>query len=418
MANTLITPTRVIKEVGRRLVNKPKFANTVNRGYDDQFKGAGGKQGYTVNARLPQRYTVNKGPALNPQSVTDATVPITLTDQANVGIEFSMISLTMEVDDYRERYIDPAVETLVNTCDFDGLSRCYKSVNKSVGTPGVTAGSTGTLPGAANNVYMLGVTKLVEGAVPKPYTAILTANMHQYLVSANSALFNPSAAISAQYKTGQFGSMALGVDNWFMDENIATHTVGALGGTPLTNISTAVAEGATTLITDGWTAAAAVRMKDGDVFQVGGVYEVNPQNLQSTGRLMDFVCTGDQSSDSSGNLTISFTPAMRSTGAFANVNALPIDGAAITVFGHASTYANAVSRQGLMYHKDAFVMVMADLEVPGGVWVAQRISNKALGIAVRFVKDYNIMTDQSPARLDILYGWKTVRPEMACRIQS
>lgn len=416
MANTLITPTRVIKEVGRRLVNKPKFANTVNRGYDDQFKGAGGKQGYTVNARLPQRYTVNKGPALNPQSVTDATVPITLTDQANVGIEFSMISLTMEVDDYRERYIDPAVETLVNTCDFDGLSRCYKSVPKSVGTPGVTAGSTGTLPQAANNVYMLGVTKLVEGAVPKPYTAILTANMHQYLVSANSALFNPSAAISAQYKTGQFGSMALGVDNWFMDENIATHTVGPLGGTPLTN--GVPAEGATTLVTDGWTAAAAARLNEGDVFQVGGVYEINPQNYQSTGRLMDFVVTAPGASDGSGNLTIQFLPAMKAGGQFANISALPADGAAITTFGHASTYANAVSRQGLLYHKDAFVMVMADLEVPGGVWVAQRISNKALGIAVRFVKDYNIMTDQSPARLDILYGWKTVRPEMAVRLQS
>ena len=96
----------------------------------------------------------------------------------------------------------------------------------------------------------------------------------------------------------------------------------------------------------------------------------------------------------------------------------PADNAAITIFSHATStqYAGVQSPQALMYRPEAYAMVMADLELPGGLWVAERISNKALGLAVRFLKDYNIYEDESPARCDILYGWKATRPEMGARV--
>ena len=84
-ANSLVTPTWVMKQIGLRLVNNLRFAANVDRSYSDEFKQSGAKVGYTVNARLPQRYQVNKGQALNPQPVVDNIVPITLTDQANVA---------------------------------------------------------------------------------------------------------------------------------------------------------------------------------------------------------------------------------------------------------------------------------------------------------------------------------------------
>lgn len=417
--NTFVTTDLVMKEVGRTLTNTLKFSANVQRSYDGQYRMGGAKVGWTVNARLPQRYVVNRGAALNPQATTDNVVPISLTDQTNIGIEFGMASLKLEIDDYTNRYVEPAVETLANDCDFAGLSRMYKGTYYTVGTPAVVPGSSGTLPQAANDVYLLAGTKLTEVAVPMhPRKAMLTAAMHAQLVSANSTVFNPAATISKQYKTGQFGDGALAIDDWFMDENIGTHTVGALGGTPLVNGATA--EGATSLVTDGWTAAAAQRLNVGDVFQVAGVFAINPQSRQSTGRLMDFVVTAPGVSDGSGNMTISFAPSMRTSasGPFDTINALPADNAAITIFGSASAHANKVTRQALVYHPDAYALVMADLDVPGGVWVGQRISNKALGIAVRFIKDYDIMTDQSPGRLDLLFGWKEVRPEMAVRICS
>lgn len=409
VANSLVTPSWVIKKVTQRLTNALRFTSNVARGYDDQYTVAGAKVGYTVNARLPQRYQTNKGAALSPQGQTEEIVPISLTDQANIGIEFSSASLKMEVDNYTERYIDPAVEAIANTVDFDGLNRMYKKVARTVGTPA-------SVP-TVNSTYLDATVKLSEGAVPtNRLVAMLTSQMHASIANANLALFNPAAVISKQYRTGMFGNDVLGIKEWYKDENIATHVVGPLGGTPLMNGATV--SGATSIVTDGWTAAAAARLNEGDVIQIAGVYDINPMSYQSTGRLKDFVAQANASSDGSGNCTILISPAIIVGTALATCDALPADNAAITIFSHASSHASKVSRQGLVYDPNAFTCVMADLPLPQGVWVSKRISNKALGVSVRFIKAYDVMTDQSPARLDVLYGWAAVRPEMACRVCS
>lgn len=409
VSNNLVTPTWVIKKVTQRLTNALRFTSNVNRGYDDQYSVAGAKVGYTVNARLPQRYQTNKGAGLSPVGVSEEIVPITLTDQANIGIEFSSASLKMEVDNYTEKYIDPAVDAIANTVDFDGLSRMYRKTFRTVGTPG-------TVP-ATNDIYTGARVKLVEGAVPaNRLVAMLTAQMHATLAGANQALFNPSAVISQQYRTAMVGSNVLGIKEWYCDENIATHTVGPLGGTPLVNGSTS--DGASSIVSDGWTAAAANRLLEGDVIQIAGVYEINPMSYASTGRLKDFVVTANVDSNGSGQATIPIYPKLQVAGAFATCSALPADNAVITVFGHASSHANKQTRQGLVYDPNAYTCVMSDLPLPQGVWVSKRISNKALGVSVRFIKAYDVMTDQSPARLDVLYGWAAVRPEMGCRVCS
>lgn len=415
MANVLVTPTWVMKEIGRRLVNNLKFANNVNRSYSDEYVVQGAKVGYTVNARLPQRYRVSKGQALNISNVIDAVVPITLTDQAHIGIEFGTASLTMEVNSYKDRYIAPAVDSLVNAVDFDGLQRMYQSVFMSVGAPGTIPGSSGTNPTAANIVYLGAGVKLSNAAVPVDgRVAILSPEMHAYLAIANATLFNPASAISEQYKSGMFASKALGIDEWFMSQNVCTHSTGTITGTP--TVTTAPTEGATTVVTGAWASAAASHPVKGDVVQFAGCYAINPLSYQSTGQLQDFVVTATPTNDASGNVTIPVYPAFKVTGDDATCSAFPAATAAVTTFGAVNTYSLKTSPQGLVYHPDAFALVMADLEMPGGLWVSERISSKTLGISVRFLKDYNVMTDQSPARVDLLYGWKAVRPELACRV--
>ena len=64
MANTLATPSWVTKEVARGFLNKLVFLAHVNRTYDDSYIQSGAKVGNTVNARLPQRFTVTDGQAL------------------------------------------------------------------------------------------------------------------------------------------------------------------------------------------------------------------------------------------------------------------------------------------------------------------------------------------------------------------
>lgn len=413
MPNSPITPNWVTNEVARILVNELHFGNNVNRDYDDQYEQAGAKVGYVVNARLPQQYVVTKGQALQIQNVTDQVVPIALTDQANIGIEFSTASLTMEISAYRERYIRPAVAALINQIDFDGLSRMYKTVNMTVGTPG-------TVPNS-NSTYLSAGVKLGNASCPPDgRIGIIDLQAEATIVAANLALFNPAAAISEQYKSGMFGRDVLGVSEWYRSQNVAVHTVGPLGGTPTVKGANQVGN---SLITNGWTSAAANRLLQGDVVQLASVYAVNPQNRQSTGTLLDLVVTADTNSDSSGNATIPISPALITTGAYQTASASPADGALIQVFSTAAAgqaaLASTQSHMGLVYHPDAFALVMADLEMPQGVWAAERVNSKQYGISVRFVKAYDVMSDQAPARLDVLYGWSPLRQSnLACRVAA
>ena len=82
----------------------------------------------------------------------------------------------------------------------------------------------------------------------------------------------------------------------------------------------------------------------------------------------------------------------------------------------AGTLAATSTSQSLIYDKDAFTLVMADLEMPEGGAMASRVSNNQLGVALRWARQWNIQTDQNAARLDCLYGWKTIRPQLAARV--
>ena len=405
LANTFATPSWVMRKVARRLVNKCVFAGNVMRDYDDEYQQKGVKMGDTITLRLPQRYQVSTGAVMNPQTLTDQTVTLTITDQSNIGFEYDSWSATLEVDDYMERYANPAVDSLINNIDYTGTSRMYQETAKVVGTPG-------TVP-TTNDVYGLAKTKLVEAAVPRPYKALISADAHTQLSNANASLFNPSAQISAFFKNGQIEGKALGINEWYEDENVVTHTIGALGGTPLIN---GASQTGASLTADGATASITNYFRKGDVINLASVQAINPQNYQSTGRNFDFVVTANVNSTAGGALTIPISPSIVTSGPFQNVDEAPGDNDAITTFGHASSYASVATRQGLIYHKEAYALVMADLVLPRGIWVSERISNAKLGISVRMMKDSDIINDVHPCRLDTAHGWKAIRQELGSRI--
>ena len=235
--------------------------------------------------------------------------------------------------------------------------------------------------------------------------------------NANVQVFNPSSTISSNFRSGMFAGPALGYDSWYMDQNVARHLTGAFTtSTPLVNTAD---QTGSSLITNGW-ASGVTTLKRGDVFTVGGVFAVNPQNYQSTGALQQFVVTADiDNAATTVNMTIPIAPAIITSGPFQTVTNSPAHQAVITVLGATSATAGTLtatsSSQSLLYHPDAFTMVMADLEMPQGGAESSRVSNNQLAVALRFVKQYNIQTDQNAARLDCLYGWKTIRPELAAR---
>ena len=409
MANSLVTPTWYTKEVARILVNNLKFAANVNRSYDDAYVQAGAKVGYTVNARLHQRFTVTEGQALQTQGINDQYAPITLTHQKNVAYSWSTASMTQEIEAVRERYVKPAATALANVIDYDGLNTVYTDIYQSVGTPGTTPSS--------NLTYLQAGAKLTNSATPSDgRVAVLDPTSMVTLANANLALFNPTAQISEQYREGQFASRALGVSEWYEDANVAKFTTGSYTtSTPLIN---GASQTGSSLVTDGWASSAATLNK-GDIFTIAGVYGVNPVSYASTGALQQFVVTATTTSSGVDMAALPISPSIITSGQLQTVTASPADNAAITVVGAgASTMTATVTSQSLLYHPDAFALVMADLHRPQSGAEATTVRSKELGVSIRMVQQYQIGTDSEPTRLDVLYGWATLRPTLACRVQG
>ena len=197
-----------------------------------------------------------------------------------------------------------------------------------------------------------------------------------------------------------------------MSNNVAEHTTGLFttGSTPLMNGSTS--SGATTVVTDGWAVSTAA-IKAGDIFTIAGVNSVNPLTKQSNGELQKFVATADGTSDGSGDLTISISPAIISTGSYQNVDALPADNAAITPYGVESTDY----RQALSYHPNFATFGTCDLELPSATG-AEASRSVEDGISMRIASQYDITTDKTYTRFDILHGSAIVIPRFGARIYS
>lgn len=402
MSNSILTISMITRESLRVLENNLTFCKGVNREFDDKFAMEGAKIGDTLNIRKPARYEVRTGKTLSIQNHTEDSSPLVLDTQVGVDVQFSSKDLALSMDDFSDRFIKPAMASVANRIDRDGLAQ-YKNVFNAVGTPGTTP--------AALLTYLQAGAKLDFEATPRDSmrSVVIDPLAQVSIVDALKGLFQSSEQIKNQYEKGNMG-MAAGF-KFSMDQNINSHTVGALGGTPAVN---GALQTGSTLVTDGWTAAAAARLKQGDIFTIANVFAVNPQSRQSTGQLRQFVVTADVSSDGSGNASIPIYPAIVTSGALQTVDSSPADGALLTVLGA----ANTVSPANLAYHRDAFVLGCADLPLPKGVDMASRVSDKQLGMSVRMVRAYDINNDNFPCRLDVLYGWKTVYPELACRIQG
>lgn len=401
MAQTILTPSMIAMESLRVLENNIQFAKSVNRKYDDEFTGER-KIGDTINIRVPPRFAVRDGAVAVLQDVVEKVVPLTINKQKGIDIAFSSKDLALNIDEFSERFIKPQMPQLATQIDQDGWALADQIAN--------FAGTVGTTPNTALAILNAGV-ELDNEAVPFDGERSLLVNplAQAKMVDALKGLFQNSSSISKQYLKGRMGE-GLGFD-WAMSQNVPVHTFGPLGGTPLVN-GNATVDGAVTISTKGWTSSAASRLKKGDVFTIANVNQVNPLNRTSTGNLRKFVVTADFSSDGSGNGSVAIYPAIVSTGALQTVDALPVDGAAITVAGTASQ----VGVSNLAFHRDAFCLAMVDLPLAKSLEMSERVSDKASGLALRFNRGWDIYNDKMISRIDVMYGWAVLRAEFAARV--
>lgn len=413
MANNVITSSIITNETLRIVHNNSAFLGNINTEFEDQFAKKGLKAGSVINVRRPVQYTVRDGAVANIQDVNESTVPITMEQEFGIDWAFADYDLTLSIDEFTKRYLEPAGKRLAAELDSRIAARFYRGVANFSGTAGTT-------PSTAQSVLDAAVL-LDNNACPRDDNRMLalTPLANAKLVGGMSGLFNDQATQGRQLKTGMMATN-LGLD-FIMSQNLPTHTVGGLGGTPLINganqglINSGATDNpyasSTSLITDGWTAAAANRLKRGDVFTIAGVFSVNPETKQSTGLLQQFVVTADAASDGSGNLTATIYPAIIAGGAYQNVTARPADNAAITVL---TGSANTSYGQNILFHRDAFTLVTADMEVPNGMDMAEKAMYE--GVALRFVRGFDITNNRRICRFDMLAGYGLLRPEWAVRL--
>jgi hypothetical protein len=379
------------------LENNLVITRNVNRQYDDSFAVEGAKIGSTLRIRLPDRALVTDGAALQVQDDNEQFTTLTVASQKHIGVNFTSAELTMQLDDFAERVLKPRISQLASSIDAD-VANSYKYIGNTVGTPGATP--------STSLVLLQAQQKLNENAaVMNPRYATVNPAANAGLVEGLKGLFNPQDTISKQFKNGMMGTGVLGYDEINMSQSIKQFTTGTRAATGNTTGAAVTTEGASTLTL---TVGSGETILPGDVFTIADCYSVNPQTRESTGSLFQFVALASTTSTTTATVTVA--PMYSAANALATMNVLPSTSKAVVFVGAASTqYA-----QNLVYHKDAITFATADLLLPQGVDMAARAVHN--GISLRVVRQYDINNDRMPCRIDVLYGYSVIRPQMAVRM--
>jgi hypothetical protein len=411
MANTTLAADIIAKEALTILDNELGILKDLHRAHEDEFiqKVNGYSIGDTISVRRPADFTVRSGATVSAQDVIEGKTTLTIDQQLGVDFQFTSSDLTLKISDLSERVIKPAMTNIINSMASDVFTQMYRGTYNWVGTPGNTIDSFADFAKAPERLDLMSVPQDMRaaGLHPTDYWGFL---------GSQTALYIQNAANSA-YREGDLGK--IGNVTTKMSQALPTHTVGPLGGTPLINgasqnvtYDTAKNTWTQSLITDGWTAAAASRVKAGDVFTIANVFMVNLKTKVTTGVLQQFVVTADGSSDGSGNLTLTISPPMITSGPHQTVNAVAADNAAMTFLGTAST----AYRQNLVFHKNAMTLAMVPMEMPQAAYNGSRQSYK--GMSVRIIPIYDGTNDISKWRLDLLYGRKLIDPRLSVRLSG
>ena len=394
MANTLLTIDMITREALRLAHEKATFIGTINRQFDDSFGASSGKIGDTLRIRYPSEYSRRTGSrVMDVQDSVQTSTSLVVATQDGVDMRFNSRELTLDLENFSKLHLEPAMASLISNIDADVLIGCTRSTYQWGGTAGTTISSL-TAPGE-------GRTRLNQSLAPKGdrYIQFPSATMAS-IVTGVAGYFNPSNAISNQYREGIVARTAMA--DYYENER-----VWSMANTTSVTLSTAINNGY--ISTLGQTSlnislltvsSAQVGMK----FTLASVFDVHPETKQSYGRLKQFTIVG--ATDVS---TYTISPALYRSGPRQNVT-----GIGTTTSTNAITWLgspNSTYSLGLMYHRDAFTFATAALPLMGG---SEKCVRKTYdGLSLRVWQDPDIRNDELLTRIDILYGFAAIRPQWA-----
>lgn len=407
MANTTLTASIIAAEALRVLENSLVMAGLVYRDYEAEYQKNinGYKVGDTITIRRPTDFTVRDGATASIQDVVEGTTTLVVDKQKGIDFKFNSADLALEINDFSDRIIKPAMNQLANQVDLD-LMALYYAIPNYVGTPAQTVNSFADFAKAPERADEIGIPRATRYAVLCPAD-------HWSLVGAQTQLSNTGAEASA-YREGRLGNIA-GVET-YLSQNVPTHTPGT-GSTGTDTVNDASAIKTYADVKDTWTqdlvlssTVSGGTFKKGDVFTIADVYDVNPVTKATLAYLKQFTVMADATASGTA-ATISISPPIINSGAFKTVSGATVNGKTVTWLN-----LGASSRQNMLFHKNTFALAMVPMPKPDGAVNVARKSFK--GLSARLIPYYDGTNDISNWRFDILYGVKAVDSRLGVRFNG
>jgi hypothetical protein len=171
------------------------------------------------------------------------------------------------------------------------------------------------------------------------------------------------------------------------DSDIQTHTAGGYAALDDVTITAGAAD-ATSITLTSTAGVSTAKLLEGDVFSIDDY---------------QFTVTADTDAASSGVVTVSIYPALPK--AYGDFTSADVTFADVSAGAHVANIA---------FQRDAFCFATAPLAPAVGGADSYTVSYD--GLSIRVVQDYDIDTDGNKWRMDVLYGVKTLYPELAVRV--
>lgn len=396
MANTVLTHQMIAREAAKMLEEEAPFIANINKGRQEEFgTDVGGyKRGSKVTIKIPTAGQVFDGAKFggvtgNASDVVEESVVLDLDTQKHVALQFGAKEKMLDITDFKERILRPAMQTLSSVVEADLIAK---------GVLGVPNQVSMTLAGAnPSQALALARAKMNRYLTPAgDRSTVLSSDANVALSGEVSRLYNPTQVSSKAYLQGYVAS-AFGSD-LYEHQSIPVFNNGTATGL---TVSAASQTGKSITMTATGTGT----VTKGTILTIAGVNAVHPLTGQDLGVLQEFVVTADVTVTT--GTPVKIFPAINSVAPNKTTSASPANAAAVTI-------KSVNGFQNLEFHKDAFTAAFAPLPVLASCegYTARLPS----GISVRVMTFGDGNADIERTRIDILYGFQIVRPLHACRI--
>lgn len=395
MANQVLTHQMIAREAAKYLEELAPFTANINKGRQDEFGSdvSGYKKGDTVKIKIPTSGKVFDGAiyagGAAGTDVIEESVNLSLDTQKHIALQFGTKEKMLNITDFKERILRPQMQTLASVIEADLIAKGV------LGTPHtVSMNTAGTTPSSALALARAKMNQYLTPAGDR--SALITSTANVALSGEISRLYNPTQASSKAYLDG-YVATAYGSD-LFEHQSIPTHTNGTAAGI---TVSAAGQTGSSITMT----ASTGGTLVKGQILTIAGVNAVHPLTGQDTGSLQQFVVTETVTVGT--GTAVKIYPSINPAAPNKTVTASPISGVVVSTVS-----VNGV--QNLAFHKDAFTAAFAPLPVIASCegYTARLPS----GISVRVMTFGDGNNDIERTRIDVLYGFQTVRGLHAVRI--